>query len=370
MRTGASIVRGVPSRGRRTPGSGVDGAGNRSFQRVTAAMVVSGFSGAVGNTPLIELCELSRELGRRVLGKAEFLNPGGSVKDRAARGIVDDAEACGALQPGGTIVEGTAGNTGIALVLVANERGYKSVIVVPDDQSREKIELLRTYGSDVRVVPAVAFTNPGNYYHVARRIAEETPGAFWANQFENTANRRAHETTTGPEIWEQSGGRIDAFVASAGTGGTIAGVASALKARRADVLTVLCDPMGSALHNYVNNGELTPEGDSDLEGIGIKRLTANFEGAPVDRAIRATDAQAIAMAHWLLEHEGIFTGGSTGLNVAGAAAIARELPEDSTVVTILCDGGARYLSRIFNDQWMRENNFVKGQTLAAILGSR
>src|ERR1700735_1921921 len=228
--------------------------GNRSCRRVTAAMVVSGFSGAVGNTPLIELRELSRELGRRVLGKAEFLNPGGSVKDRAARGIVDDAEARGALQPGGTIVEGTAGNTGIALALVANERGYKSVIVVPDDQSPEKIELLRAYGSDVRVVPAVAFTNPENYYHVARRIAEETPGAFWANQFENMANRRAHEATTGPEIWEQTG--IDAFVAAAGTGGTIAGVASALKGRSGGILTVLCDPMGSALYNYVNGGNL------------------------------------------------------------------------------------------------------------------
>jgi len=331
-------------------------------------MVVSGFSGAVGNTPLIELRELSRELGRRVLGKAEFLNPGGSVKDRAARGIVDDAEARGALQPGGTIVEGTAGNTGIALALVANERGYKSVIVVPDDQSREKIDLLRAYGSDVRVVPAVAFTNPENYYHVARRIAEKTPGAFWANQFENTANRRAHEATTGPEIWEQTGGRIDAFVAAAGTGGTVAGVASALKVRRGDILTVLCDPMGSALYNYVNSGELKPEGDSDLEGIGIKRLTANFEGAPVDRAVRATDAKAIAMAHWLLEHEGIFVGGSSGLNVVGAAMIARELPAGSTIVTILCDGGGRYLSRMFDDSWMRENNFEKGQTLGAILG--
>ncbi|MGC1379670.1 MAG: cysteine synthase A [Candidatus Baltobacteraceae bacterium] len=333
-------------------------------------MVVSGFSGAVGNTPLVELRELSRALGRRVLGKAEFLNPGGSVKDRAARSIVDDAEARGALQAGGTIVEGTAGNTGIALALVANERGYRSVIVVPDDQSREKIELLRAYGSDVRVVPAVAFTNPENYYHVARRIAQETPGAFWANQFENVANRRAHEATTGPEIWEQTGGRIDAFVAAAGTGGTIAGVASALKARREDVLTVLCDPMGSALYNYVNSGELKPEGDSDLEGVGIKRLTANFEGAPVDRAIRATDAQAIAMAHWLLEHEGIFVGGSTGLNVVGAATIARGLPAGSTVVTILCDGGARYLSRMFDDAWMSENSFAKVQTLNEILGSQ
>jgi cysteine synthase A len=333
-------------------------------------MVVSGFSGAVGNTPLIELRALSRALGRRVLGKAEFLNPGGSVKDRAARGIVDDAEERGALKPGGTIVEGTAGNTGIALALVANERGYKSVIVVPDDQSREKIELLRAYGSDVHVVPAVAFTNPANYYHVARRIAEETPGAFWANQFENIANRRAHETTTGPEIWEQTEGRIDAFVAAAGTGGTVAGVSSALKRRNGDILTVLCDPMGSALYNYVNSGNLIPEGDSDLEGIGIKRLTANFEGAPVDRAVRATDAQAIAMAHWLVEHEGIFVGGSSGLNVVGAATVARAIPAGSTVVTILCDGGGRYLSRIFSEDWMREKTFVKAQTLDAILDGR
>lgn len=332
-------------------------------------MVVSGFSGAVGNTPLIELRELSRQLGRRVLGKAEFLNPGGSVKDRAARGIIDDAEARGVLRSGGAIVEGTAGNTGIALALLANERGYKSVIVVPDDQSREKIELLRAYGSDVRVVPAVPFTNPENYYHVARRIAEELPNAFWANQFENTANRRAHALTTGPEIWEQCGGRIDAFAAAAGTGGTIAGIAEALKTRKSDILTVLCDPMGSALYQYVNTGELKPEGDSDLEGIGIKRLTANFKGAPVDRAIRATDAQAVAMAHWLLEHEGIFVGGSSGLNVVGAATIAQELPAGSTVVTILCDGGARYLSRVFNDVWTRDNNFKTAQTLAAILAA-
>ncbi len=318
------------------------------------------FSDAVGATPLIELRALSHELGRRILGKAEFLNPGGSVKDRAARAMVDDAETRGALKSGGTIVEGTAGNTGIALALVANERGYKCIICVPNDQSQEKIDLLRVFGADVRVIPAVAFTNPENYYHVARRIAGEMPGAFWANQFENTANRRAHELTTGPEIWEQTGGRIDAFVAAAGTGGTVAGASIALKARNEKILTVLCDPMGSSLYNYVNNGKLEPEGDSDLEGIGIKRLTANFEGAPIDRAIRATDAQAIEMAHWLLDHEGIFVGGSSGLNVFGAARIAKELPEGSTVVTILCDGGQRYLSRIFNDAWLREQGFRSG----------
>jgi len=317
--------------------------------------VVTGFSGAVGNTPLIEMSALSQRVGRRILGKAEFLNPGGSVKDRAAKGILDDAEASGKLSRGGTIVEGTAGNTGIALTLIGNERGYKSIIVVPDDQSREKIDLLRTYGADVRTVPAVPFTNENNYYHVARRIAEETPGGFWANQFENTSNRRYHEATTGPEIWEQCGGKLDAFVAAAGTGGTVAGVSAALKARNENILTVLCDPMGSSLFNYVNCGELRPEGDSELEGIGIKRLTKNFAEAPIDRAIRGDDKAAVAMVHWLLRNEGLFIGGSSGLNVLGAARIARELPEGSTVVTILCDGGERYLSKLFNEAWLREN---------------
>jgi cysteine synthase len=325
------------------------------------------FSQTVGRTPLIELRALSRAIGRRILGKAEFLNPGGSVKDRAARGMIDDAETRGVLQAGGTIVEGTAGNTGIALALAANERGYRCIICIPDDQSREKIDLLRVYGADVRVVPAVAFTNPENYYHVARRIAESAPGAFWANQFENVANRRAHEATTGPEIWEQTGGKIDAFVAAAGTGGTLAGTSIALKERNERVLTVLCDPMGSALYNYVNAGTLDPEGDSDLEGIGIKRLTANFEGAPIDRAIRGSDADAIAMCHWLLAHEGIFVGGSSGLNVLGAARLAKELAPGSTVVTILCDGGNRYLSRIFNEAWVREQGFATDSQLGTFL---
>ena len=320
--------------------------------------MVSGFSGCIGNTPLIELPSLSRLLKRRILGKAEFLNPGGSVKDRAAKGIVDDAEANGTLRPGGTIVEGTAGNTGIALALIANERGYQSIIVVPDDQSPEKFDLLRSYGADVRAVPAAPFTNENNYYHVARRISEETQNSLWANQFENVANRTIHERTTGPEIWEQTGGKIDAFVASAGTGGTIAGVATALKARNKDILTVLCDPMGSSLYNYVNNGKLEPEGDSDLEGVGIKRLTKNFDGAPIDRAIRADDATAIAMTQWLLRNEGLFVGGSSGLNVVGAARVARELPEGSVVVTILADSGDRYGSRIFNKTWLHENGFA------------
>lgn len=320
--------------------------------------IAAGFGGGVGNTPLIELRNLSKALNRRILGKAEFLNPGGSVKDRAAKGILDDAESNGSIAPGGTIVEGTAGNTGIALTLIGNERGYRSIIVVPDDQSQEKIGLLRAYGADVRVVPSVPFTNENNYYHVARRIAEETPNSLWANQFENTANRGYHEKTTGPEIWEQTGGTIDAFVAAAGTGGTVAGVSSALKARSERVITVLCDPMGSALFNYVNCRELKPEGESDLEGIGIKRLTKNFAEAPIDRAIRASDKDAIAMVQWLLRNEGLFVGGSAGLNVLGAARIARELPEGSTVATILCDGGSRYLSRLFNEQWLRENGHL------------
>lgn len=318
---------------------------------------VNGFSGAVGNTPLIELPRLSALLKRRILGKAEFLNPGGSVKDRAAKGIVEDAEDTGALQPGGTIVEGTAGNTGIALTLLGNERGYRSIIVIPDDQSQEKIEMLRTFGADVRVVAAVPFTNDENYYHVARRIAQATPNALWANQFENVANRRFHERTTGPEIWEQTDGRVDAFVAAAGTGGTLAGVATALKERNAAIRTVLCDPMGSSLFNYVSRGELLPEGESNLEGIGIKRVTQNFAGAPVDAAIRAEDRDAIAMVHWLLRNEGLFVGGSAGLNVLGAARVARELPEGAAVVTILCDGGDRYRSRLFNASWLRENDY-------------
>ena len=319
--------------------------------------LVNGFSGAVGNTPLIALPRLSAMLKRRVLGKAEFLNPGGSVKDRAAKGIVDGAEAAGTLKPGGTIVEGTAGNTGIALTLLGNERGYHCIIVVPDDQSPEKIEMLRTFGADVRVVPAVPFTNDENYYHVARRIAEQTGNALWANQFENVANRRVHERTTGVEIWEQTNGNVDAFVAAAGTGGTLAGVSTALKERDATILTVLCDPMGSSLYNYVQRGELLPEGESNLEGIGIKRVTKNFAGAPIDRAIRADDRDAIAMVHWLLRNEGLFVGGSAGLNVLGAARIASELPPGATVVTILCDGGDRYRSRLFNEMWLRENDY-------------
>ena len=321
-----------------------------------------GFVGSVGNTPLIKLRRASAETGCTILGKAEFLNPGGSVKDRAALAIIKDAEERGALQPGGIIVEGTAGNTGIGLALVGNARGYRTIIVMPDDQAPEKYALLRAFGAELHVVEAAPYTNPANYYHEARRIAEATPGAVWANQFENTANRDAHEATTGPEIIAQTGGEIDAFVTAAGTGGTIAGVGRALKAHDSRVRVVLADPYGSALFSYVKTGELATEGDSNAEGIGIKRIVANFAGAPVDDALRVDDRTMVEMAHWLLREEGLFVGGSAGLNVAAAARYARTLPAGSSVVTILCDGGDRYRSRIYDDAWLRENDVVPSAT--------
>jgi cysteine synthase A len=317
-----------------------------------------GFVGAIGNTPLIALPKLSAPLGRTILGKAEHLNPGGSVKDRAARGIIEDFEARGLLSAGGIVVEGTAGNTGIGLALVGNARGYRTIIVMPDDQAPEKYGLLRAYGAELHVVPSAPFTNPANYYHAARRIAEQTPRAVWANQFENTANRAAHERTTGPEIIAQTGGRIAAFVAAAGTGGTIAGVGRALKAHDPGIRVVLADPYGSALYSYVKTGALATEGDSNAEGIGIKRIVANFAGAPVDDAIRFDDRTLTEMAHWLLREEGIFVGGSAALNVAAAARYARTLPAGSTVVTVLCDGGDRYRSRLYDAQWLRDNDVV------------
>jgi cysteine synthase len=317
--------------------------------------VTDGLSGTIGNTPHIVLPALSAALGRTIVGKAEFLNPGGSVKDRAAKGILDDAERREVLWPGGTVVEGTAGNTGIALTLLGNARGYRTIICIPDDQSPEKIELLRTIGADVRVVPAVPFTNDENYYHVARRMAEALPGALWADQFNNLANREAHYATTGPEIWQAFGSRLTAFVAACGTGGTLAGTAAYLKERNPDVRIVLCDPMGSALFSFVKTGELCASGDSNAEGIGIKRITENFKDAPVDDALQVDDPTMIEMAYWLLREEGLYLGGSAALNVAGAARYARTLPEGSTVVTILCDGGERYRSRLWNKAWLEEN---------------
>jgi cysteine synthase len=319
---------------------------------------VDGFSGAIGNTPLIRLAALSAYVGREIFGKAEHLNPGGSVKDRAALGIIEDFEQRGLLKPGGVVVEGTAGNTGIGLTLVGNARGYRTIIVMPDDQSPEKYELLRTFGADLRVVEAAPFTNDGNYYHEARRIAESIPGAVWANQFENTVNRDTHERTTGPEIIAQMDGKLDAFVAAAGTGGTLAGTGRALKAHDPKIRIVLCDPYGSALYHFVKDGKLEAEGDSIAEGIGIKRLTANFKGAPVDDAVRVDDRTMVEMAHWLLREAGIFVGGSAALNVAGAARYAATLPAGSRVVTVLCDGGDRYRSRIYDAAWLEENGLV------------
>jgi cysteine synthase A len=329
---------------------------NPSPHQVSAAR--AGFVGAIGDTPLIALPKLSAALGRTILGKAEYLNPGGSVKDRAARGMVEDFEARGLLVPGGTIVEGTAGNTGIGLTLVANARGYRSVIVMPDDQAPEKYALLRTYGAELHVVEAVGYANDANYYHVARRMAESIPGAVWANQFENTANRDAHERTTGPEIIAQTGGELAAFVAAAGTGGTIAGVGRALKAHDPAIRVVLADPYGSALFCFVKDGALEYEGDSFAEGIGIKRVVANFKDAPVDDAVRVDDRTMIEMGHWLVREEGLFVGGSAALNVAAAARYARTLPAGSRVVTVLCDGGERYRSRLYDRAWLEANELL------------
>ncbi|EFH09708.1 cysteine synthase A [Teichococcus cervicalis] len=321
------------------------------------AAIADGFWGAVGNTPLIRLKRASAETGCEILGKAEFMNPGGSVKDRAALGILQDAVERGLLTPGqpGTVVEGTAGNTGIGLALAANARGWKSVIVVPETQSREKLDFLRMIGADLRLVPARPFADPGNYVHVSRRLAEEL-GAVWANQFDNLANARAHEQTTGPEIWAQTAGKIDAFTCACGTGGTLAGIARALKARSDKVRIVLADPEGSALAPWVSHGEVkaTP-GNSITEGIGqAARVPGNLQGAPIDAAETIPDAEALRWVFSLLIEEGLSVGGSAGLNVAAAVRVAKALGPGHTVVTILCDGGARYQSKLFNPDFLRE----------------
>lgn len=307
-----------------------------------------GFAGAVGNTPLIRLRTFSDETGCEILGKAEFLNPGGSVKDRAALYIVEDAERRGALRPGGTVVEGTAGNTGIGLAHICNARGYRCIIVIPQTQSPEKLELLRALGAEVRPVAAVPYAHPDNYVRIAGRIAAEMDNAIWANQFDNPVNRQAHFETTGPEIWRDTGGRIDAFVCATGTGGTLAGVAAYLKAQSAAVHSVLADPLGSALYQYVKTGRLEAQGSSITEGIGSSRITANLAGAPIDDALRIGDDECVATVYRLLRHEGLFMGGSTGINVAAAVRLARDLGRGHTIVTLLCDRGALYLGRLFN----------------------
>ena len=322
------------------------------------AGVVDGFWGAVGQTPLIRLRRASAATGCEILGKAEFMNPGGSVKDRAALGILQDAVARGLLTPGqpGTVVEGTAGNTGIGIALAANAMGWRSVIVMPETQSREKIDYLRMIGADLRLVPAKPFADPGNYVHVSRRIAEEL-GAVWANQFDNQANASAHEATTGPEIWAQTGGVIDAFTCACGTGGTLAGTARALKARKPAVRIMLADPGGSGLYSWIKTGVVKGEGNSITEGIGqAARAPGNLAAARpfIDDALRVSDAQALEQVFDLQMHEGISVGGSAGLNVAAAIAVARDLGPGHTVVTILCDGAARYQSKLFNLEFLRE----------------
>ena len=315
--------------------------------------VRKGFVDAVGNTPLIRLNGVSRETGCEIFGKAEFMNPGGSVKDRAAKWIVLDAEARGLLRPGGTVVEGTAGNTGIGLAHVCNARGYKLILLMPDNQSPEKYQLLEALGAEVRKVPVVPYSNPAQYQHQAGRLAQELPNAVWANQFDNTANRRAHVQSTGPEIWEQTGGRVDAFVASSGTGGTLAGTSEFLKSRRASIRTVLADPPGSALYEFVRNGEVKATGKGSItEGIGIGRVTDNFRDAPVDAAVHVEDPHTVAMVYRLLHEEGLFVGSTSGINVAAAARVARELGPGHTVVTVLCDSGGKYASRLFNREWL------------------
>ena len=312
----------------------------------------------IGNTPLVRLAGPSEAAGCDIYGKCEFANPGGSVKDRAALWIIRDAEARGELKPGGTIVEGTAGNTGIGIALVANALGYKTIIVMPDNQAREKMDTLRALGAQLVLVPPTKFANPGHFVHTSRRLAGETEGAIWANQFDNIANRRAHIDSTAPELWDQLEGRIDGFTCAAGTGGTIAGVGLGLKEKDENVRIALTDPHGAALYNYYANGELSSEGSSVAEGIGQGRITANLDGAPIDTQFRISDEEGLEWVARLLKEEGLCLGLSSGINVAGAVALGKQLVADgrteARVATILCDSGFRYLSTIFNADWLRD----------------
>jgi len=316
---------------------------------------------AIGNTPLIKLKRASEATGCTILGKAEFMNPGQSVKDRAALFIIQDAVKRGALRPGGVVVEGTAGNTGIGLALVANALGFRTVIVIPVTQSQEKKDMLRLCGAELIEVPAVPYANPNNYVKLSGRLAAqlaetEPNGAIWANQFDNVANRQAHIETTAPEIWQQTGGKVDGFVAAVGSGGTLAGVSIGLKAFNPKVRAVLADPMGSALYNYYKHGALKSEGSSITEGIGQGRVTANLDGAVIDDAYQIPDDEAVPLIYDLLAHEGLCLGGSSGINVAGAIRLARDLGPGHTIVTILCDYGSRYQSKLFNPDFMRSKN--------------
>jgi cysteine synthase A len=324
-----------------------------NFRAMTTALVQHSTLDLIGKTPLVLLKGPSEAAGCEIWGKCEFANPGASVKDRAALWIIRDAEARGELMPGGTVVEGTAGNTGIGIALVANARGYKTIIVMPDNQSKEKMDTLRALGAELVTVPPTKFADPAHFVHTSRRLAEETPGAIWANQFDNVANRKAHIESTAPEIWEQLSGRIDGFTCAAGTGGTIAGVGLGLKAFDENVRIALTDPHGAALYNYYACGELKAEGSSVAEGIGQGRITANLEGAPIDTQFRISDEEGLEWVARLLREEGL----SSGINVAGAVALGRQLVaegrKDARVATILCDTGFRYLSTLYNAEWLR-----------------
>jgi cysteine synthase len=308
----------------------------------------------IGNTPLVRLHGPSERTGCDILAKCEFANPGGSVKDRAALFIIEDAEAQGQLLPGGWVVEGTAGNTGIGLALVAAAKGYRTRIVMPETQSQEKKDTLRALGADLVLVPPAAYSNPGHYVHTSRRLAEETPGAIWANQFDNLANRLAHIKTTAQEIWQQTGGRIDGFTCAVGTGGTLAGIALGLKEHDPAIQIALTDPHGAALYSYYSCGELVAEGSSFAEGIGQSRITANLDGAPIDHAFRISDEDGLRIMFEMMNKEGICLGLSSGINIAGAEALAHTLGPGKTIVTILCDSGMRYLSKLYNPVWLRE----------------
>ena len=324
---------------------------------------------AIGNTPLLRLRRASESTGCEILAKAEFMNPGGSVKDRAARAIVLDAERRALLRPGSTVVEGTAGNTGIGLALVCNSRGYRCLIVMPDNQSPEKYALMEAMGAQVQRVAAVPYSDPNHYQRVARRMAGELADGYWANQFDNVENRRAHFETTGPEIWEQTGGRIDAFVAASGTGGTLAGVAAYLKARNPAVRTVLADPPGSALYEYIRSGVPKVTGSGSItEGIGIGRVTANMQDAPVDAALHVTDEEAVHWVYRLLREEGLFVGSTSGVNVAAAVRVAHQLGPGHVVVTVLCDSGAKYLSRLFNRDWLAQKGLLEVSMAGTVAG--
>ena len=321
-------------------------------------MVFPDVIAAIGNTPLIRLKRASEETGCEILGKAEFLNPGQSVKDRAALYIIRDAVAKGVLRPGGTIVEGTAGNTGIGLAMVANALGFKTVIVIPETQSQEKKDALRLMGARLIEVPAVPYRDPNNYVRLSGRLADEMArteenGAIWANQFDNVANRQAHVETTGPEIWRQTGGRVDGFTCAVGSGGTLAGTAIALKERSPNVKIAAADPMGAAIYSWIKTGKLESQGSSITEGIGQGRVTANLEGAPIDDAYQISDEEALPLIFGLLEHEGLCLGGSSGINIAGAIRMARDMGPGHTIVTILCDYGNRYQSKLFNPEFLK-----------------